>query len=264
MKIRLLVAAANIGFMFLLVVGAAAKAAEIRVLSAIGIQAVMEDLEPKFERATGHKLAITFGNLGSAVKRVQSGETFDVVIIPRPGIDGFLKDGKAEAGNVSVVARSSIGVVVRKGAPRPDISSPEALKRTLLAAKSIAYSDPARGGPAGAHFAKVLDRLGIANEMKAKTIFPNVPDPVPPVTVGLMVANGEAEIGVNQIQELVPVVGIEVVGPLPGDLESSVVFAAVVMAGTRNVEASQALVNFLRTPEAAAVIKAKGLEPATP
>jgi ABC-type molybdate transport system substrate-binding protein len=121
-----------------------------------------EDLGPKFERASGHKLVITFGNMRAVVKRVQGGEIADVVIIPRQGIDSFVKDGKAIAGNVTVIARSGISVAVRKGVPKPDISSPEALKRTLLAARSITYGDPAQGSANGSHFAKVLDRLGIA------------------------------------------------------------------------------------------------------
>ena len=259
MKIRSLVAAANIGFMFLLLVGIAAQAAEVKVLSGGGMREVMEDLGPKFERATGHKLAITFATLGAAVKRVQGGETADVVIILQQGIDGFVKDGKADAGNVTVIARAGIGVAVRKGAPRPDISSPEALKRTLLAAKSITYVDPALGAAGGIHFAKVLDRLGIANETQSKTVFPK-----PPGTVGGVVANGEAEIGVQEIQLLIPVAGIEIVGPLPGDLQLTGVFSAAIMASAKDAEAAKALVNFLRTPEAAAVIKAKGMEPATP
>jgi len=261
MKIRSLVAAANIGFMFLLLVGIAAEAAEVKVLSAIGMQPIMEDLGPKFERATGHKLAITFATLGAVVKRVQDGETADVVVIPRQGIDSFVKDGKATAGNVTVVALSGIGVAVRKGAPKPDISSPETLKRTLLAAKSITYTNPAHGGTSGPHFAKVLDRLGIANEMKPRTVFPKTPGGA---ALGVLVANGEAEIGVQQIQELIPVAGIEIVGPLPGDLQNTVIFAAAIMAGAKDAEASKALVNFLHTPEAAVVIKAKGMEPATP
>jgi molybdate transport system substrate-binding protein len=234
-------------------------AAELKVLSALGMQAVMEDLGPKFERATGHKLAITFATLGATVKRVQSGETADVVIIPQPGIDGFVKDGKALAGNVTVIAHSGTGVAVRKGAPKPDISSPEALKRALLAAESISYSDPAAGGASGIHFAKVLDRLGIANEMKSKTVFAK-----PPSTIELMVANGEAEIGVTSPQGIIAVAGIELVGLLPGDLRDTIVFSAAVMAGATETAASKALVDFLRTPDAAAVIKAKGMEPATP
>lgn len=162
-----------------------------------------------------------------------------------------MKDGKAAAGDVSVVALSGIGVAVRKGASKPDISSPEALKRALLAAKSITYINPAHGGTSGPHFAKVLDRLGIADEMKPKTVF----HPKPGHWVGVLVANGEAEIAVHQIQELIPVAGIEIVGPLPGDLQNTVVFAAAIMASARDAEASKALVNFLRTPEAAAVIK---------
>jgi molybdate transport system substrate-binding protein len=258
MKIRLLVAAANIGFMFLLVVGIAAEAAEINVLSAGAIRRVMEDLGPKFERATGHTLAITFAPSGALLKRIQGGETADVVITSQ-GIDSFVKDGRAVAGNVIVIARSGIGVAVRKGAPKPEISSPEALKRTLLAAKSITYTNPALGGASGIHFAKALDRLGIANEMKSKTVFPKTPD-----LVGVLVANGEAEIGVQQFQNLISVAGIEIVGPLPGDLQSTEVFAAAIMAGVKDAEASKALVNFLRTPEAATVMKAQGMEPATP
>ena len=261
MKICSLVGAANIGFIFLLVAGNAAESAELKVLSAIGMQSVLEDLGPKFERATGHKLAITFATLGAVVKRVQDGETADVVVIPQQGIDGFVKDGKAVAGNVTVLARSGIVVAVRKGAPKPDIASPDALKRTLLAAKSISYVDPASGGASGIHFAKVLDRLGIANEMKSKTVFPN---PKTPAEVGALVANGEAEIGVHIIVELISVAGIEIVGPLPGDLQDTIVFSAAIMTGAKDIAAAKALVDFLRTPEAAAVVKAKGMEPATP
>ena len=260
MKTRSLVAAANIGFMFLLMLGIKAEAAELKVLSAFGMQSVLEDLGPKFERATGHKLAITFATGGATVKRVQGGEAADVVITLRQGIDTLVKDGKAPAGNVTALASAGISVAIRKGAPKPDISSPDALKRTLLAAKSISYVDPASGGASGIHFAKVLDRLGIANEMKSKTVFPN---PKTPAEVGVLVANGEAEIGVHIIQELMPVAGIDIVGPLPGDLQNTIVFAAAVMASAKDAEAAKALVNFLRTPEAAAVIKAKGMEPAT-
>jgi molybdate transport system substrate-binding protein len=261
MKIRSAVAAANIGFMFLLVLGLKAEAAELKVLSAIGMQSVMEDLGPKFERATGHKLAISFATAGAAVKRAQGGEAADVVIATRQGIDGLVKNGKAAADNVTVLASAGISVAIRKGAPKPDISSPDALKRTLLAAKSISYVDPASGGASGIHFIKVLDRLGIANEMKSKTVFPN---PKAPAEVGVLVAKGEAEIGVHIIVELISVAGIDLVGPLPGDLQNTIVFSAAIMSGAKDATAAKALVNFLRTPEAVAVIKAKGMEPANP
>ena len=252
-----IVTAGFAALVFLTQAGIAVQAAEVKVLISNQMKAVMEDLGPKFERATGHKLAITFAGLGIVVKRVQGGDTVDVVIIPREGIDGFVKDGKAAAGNVTVVARSrGLGVAVRKGAPKPDISSPEALKRTLLAAKSITYGDPALGGAPGIHFAKVLDRLGIANEMKSKMVFTKTPG-----AVGDLVAKGEAEIGVNQFQDFIRNAGVEIVGPLPGDLNLTNVVAAAIMGSAKDAAASKALVNFLRTPEAAAVIKAKGMEP---
>jgi molybdate transport system substrate-binding protein len=132
------------------------------------------------------------------------------------------------------------------------------LKRTLLAAKSISYVEPTSGGASGIHFATVLDRLGIANEMKSKTVFPN---PKTPAEVGVLVANGEAEIGVHINQELVSVAGIDLVGPLPGDLQNTIVFSAAIMTGAKDAAAAKALVEFLRTPESAKVIKAKGMEP---
>jgi molybdate transport system substrate-binding protein len=261
MKIRSLVAAVNIGFLFLLVLGIKAQAAELKVLSAFGMQSVLEDLGPKFERATGHKLAMAFATGGATVKRVQGGDAADVVITLRQGIDTLAKEGKAAAGSVTGLARAGIFVAVRKGTPKPDVSSPDALKRTLLAAKSISYVDPASGGASGIHFAKVLDRLGIANEMKSKTVFPN---PKAPAEVGVVVANGEAEIGVHIIQELMPVAGIEIAGPLPGDLQDTIVFAAAIMTGAKDAAAATALLDFMRTPESAEVIKAKGMEPFIP
>ena len=259
MKIRSVVAAANIGFMFLLVLGIKAEAAELKVLSAIGMQSVMEDLGPKFERATGHKLAIMFATGGATVKRAQGGEPADVVIAPQPGIGVLVKDGKAAANNVTAIASTGISVAVRKGTPKPDISSSEALKRSLLAAKSITYLNPADGGASGIHFAKMLDRLGIANEMKSKTVFAPKAG-----AVGALVANGEAEIGVIQYQLLFSVPGIEIVGSLPGDLQQTTVFSAAIMAGAKEVEAGRTLVNFLLAPEGAAVIKAKGMDLANP
>jgi len=259
MKTRLLAAASRIGFTFLLLISTAAEAAELKVLCAIAMQQLIEDVGPKFERATGHQLTITIATLGPALKRVQGGETFDVVWLPRPGIENLVKDGKVVASTVTAIARTGIGVAVRKGAAKPDISSPEAFKRTMLAAKSITYLNPADGGASGIHFAKMLDRLGIANAMKSKTVFAPKAG-----AVGALVASGEAEIGVIQYQLLFSVPGIEIVGPLPGDLQQTTVFSAAIMAGAKEVEAGRTLVNFLLAPEGAAVIKAKGMDPANP
>ena len=261
MKIRSLVGAVNIGFLFLPMLDVKAHAAELKVLSAFGMQSVLEDLGPRFERTTGHNLVISYATGGGIVKRVGGGDAADVVITVRQGIDSLVKDNKAAAGSVTELARAGIFVAVRKGAPKPDVSSPDALKRTLLAAKSISYVDPASGGASGIHFAKVLDRLGIANEMKSKTVFPN---PKAPAEVGVVVANGEAEMGVHIIQELMPVAGIEIVGPLPGDLQDTVIFSAAIMTGAKDAALAKSLVDFLRTPEAVAAIKAQGMEPATP
>jgi molybdate transport system substrate-binding protein len=234
----------------------AAQAAEIKVLSANGMKEVMHDLGPKFERATGHSLVVAFATLGVIVQRVQGGEAADVVVIPRQGVERLVQDGKASAGSVTVLARAGIGVVVRKGASRPDIATPEALKQALLAAKSVTYLDPAAGGTSGVHFMRVLDRLGIAAEVKPKTILhPHA------AAAGALVAKGDAEIGINLIQELMPLPGIDLVGPLPGDLQNTLVYAAATMTGVKDAEAAKALIEFLRTPAAAAVIKAKGLEP---
>lgn len=228
-----------------------ANAAEIKVLSALGIKSAIDDLGSTFERATGHRLAVRFAPLGAMVKLVQGGETADVIIAPQQGMDGFVKNGKVNAGEVRLLARSGMAVAVRKGATKPDISTPEGLRRTLLAAKSITYGR----GAGSEHVEKVLERLGIASDVKAKTIRGA------PGDTGVRVANGDAEIGITLLQVLMPVAGIDIVGPLPDDLQDTLVFAVAAMVGTRDAAASKSLVDFLRTSEAAKVFKAKGLEP---
>lgn len=251
------VAASTLVALTFLMPAGVAQAAEIKVLSVLGMKAVLEDLAPRFEGATGHKLAITLTTMGGALKRVQDGESADITVIPRQGVDRFVKDGKVAADKVIVIARSRIGVAVRKGAAKPDISSPEALKRALLNARSITYPNPAHGAASGIHFSRMLERMEIANEVKAKTVF--LPKAGP---VGVLAANGEAEIAVHQLQELIPVAGIDIVGPLPDELQDVLVFAAAVMAGAADAAAAQSLVDFLRSPEAVMVIKAKGMDPA--
>jgi molybdate transport system substrate-binding protein len=219
------------------------------------MQSVVEDLGAKFERANGHTLALVFATGGATAKRVQEGEAVDVVITLREGVDGLAKEGKVAAASVSALASSGISVAFRKGAPKPDISTGEALKRALLAAKSVTYLNPGDGGASGIHFAKVLEKLGIAAEMKAKTrLAPKVS------TVGAMVASGEAELGILQYQLLFAVPGIEIAGPLPGDLQSTAVFSAAITSTSKNADAAKALIAFMRTPEAEAVIRAKGMD----
>jgi molybdate transport system substrate-binding protein len=220
------------------------------------MQTVMEDLGPKFERVSEHKLAIAFATGGVTLQRAQDGRAVDVVIATRDALAQLVKDDRVAPDSGVALASTGISIAVRKGAPKPDISSPEALKRALLSAKSVTYLNPADGGASGIHFAKVIDRLGIAREMKSKTLLASKAP-----AVGALVANAEAELGILQYQLLYAVPGLEIVGPLPGDLQSSTVFSAAVMTSSHNAQASKALIDFLRTPDAAAVIKAKGMDP---
>ena len=238
-----------------------AAGAEVRVLSAVGMRQVLIDLGPKFERATGHRLKVSFDSGGVILKRLEGGETIDVAIIPRPGIERLNRAGRVVSGSVTDLATSGVGVAVRRGTPRPDISSPETFRRVMLGAKTIACPDPALGGSSGVHIARVFERLGIAEAVKPKLVFVSTPGQATTMP-GHLVADGKAEIALHQMQELMAVPGIEVVGPLPGNLQETFVFSAAIMTDANDVKAAKALVGFLRTPEARAVIRAKGMEPA--
>ena len=239
----------------LIATNASANAAEIKVLCAIAMQQLVEDLGPKFERASGHRLVVTIATLGPALKRVQDGETYDLAWLPTRGIESLVKDGKAIAAG-PIVARTVIGVAVRKGAAKPDISSPEAFKGAMLAAKSITHGNPAYGGLSGIYIVKMFERLEIAEEMKLKTVLLDKAG-----LAGVFVANGEAEIVVQPLQELTVVAGLDIVGPLPGDLQDTVTYPVAIMADAKDAEPSNSLIKFLRTPEAMLVIKAMGMEP---
>lgn len=194
------------------------------------------------------------GTSGGINKRIADGEPGDVIVSTSSGIEGLARAGKVTAGTSVPVARSRVGLAVRKGAPRPDISTPEALKQTLLAAKAVAYSDPAGGGASGIHLAKVLERLGIAQQVNARAKLGRA------VPNGEAVVKGEADLAVQQIPELLAVPGVEVIGPLPGDLQNTTDFSAAVLATSRDPAAAKALVDFLRSPETVATLKARGFE----
>jgi molybdate transport system substrate-binding protein len=243
--------------------GSLATNAEVRVLSAVGMRQVMLDLGPKFERATGHRLNVSFDSGAVILKRLEGGEDADVVMIPRSGIERLAAEGELLAGTAADLATSRVGVAVRKGSPKPDISTPEAFKRMMLAAKTIACPDPALGGSSGVHIAKVFERLGIAEAVRPKLVLVSTPDQEATMP-GRLVARGEAEVALHQMQELMAVPGVEIVGPLPGDLQGTFLFSAAVTVGARDVKAAKALVAFLRTSKAKAVIKAKGMDPASP
>jgi molybdate transport system substrate-binding protein len=234
-----------------------ARASDIRALMTQAMQSVMQELGPMFEKASGHKLSVTYGISGAMAKRVRDGEPADILVSTRSAVDGLIAERKVAPGFDTVLARSSIGVAVRRGSPKPDISTTDALRRSLRAARAISYTDPAGGGPSGVHFSRVLDRLGIAGEMTGKTVFP-------PAGGGLtarFLVSGEAEIAVQQMVELMSVDGIEVVGPLPSELQLVTTYVAAIPAGADQPDAAQALLRFLRSPDALTTMKAKGLEP---
>jgi molybdate transport system substrate-binding protein len=235
---------------------ALASATEITVFSTIGVKAALEELTPKFEKATGSKLNITWATAAVLVKKVQAGESPDVLVLTKQGLEALAKEGKVAPGSDASFASSGMALVVKKGAPKPDISTPEAYKQTLLKAKTIAYSNPASGGASGVFFAKSLDKMGIADLVKAKTHHPP-----PSGNSANLVVSGEAEVAVQQEPEVMEVSGVDIVGPPPGDLNNITTYAAGVPPNSKDPNGAKALIKFLQTPEAAAVYKARGLKP---
>jgi molybdate transport system substrate-binding protein len=235
------------------------SAAEIRVFSTIGVKAALEELAPKFEKATGNTLTITFGTAAILVKKVQAGETADALILTKQGLEALAKEGKVAPGSDASFASSGMALVVKQGAPKPDISTPEAYKQALLKAKAIAYSNPASGGASGVFFAKTLDKMGIAEAVKDKTHFPP-----PSGNSANLVVSGEAELAIQQEPEVMEVSGVDIVGPPPGDLNNITTYTAGVPANSKEQNGAKALIKFLQTPEAAVVFKARGLKPEAP
>jgi molybdate transport system substrate-binding protein len=234
----------------------AALAAELKVMSTVALSATLDELKPKFERATDNKLSIVYSVIADLKKRIQEGETADVMILSRAALDDLQTQSKVASGSIVNVASSAVAIVARAGAPKPDISTSDALKRTLLAGKSIVYADPAKGGASGVYFAKVLERLGIVDQMKAKTIL------VPGAQAAEVVAKGEAELGVAMASEIVPVADAQLVGPLPGDLNFVIVFSAGIGPTSKDPAAAKSLIQFITGPTGAPVLKSMGMDPA--
>jgi molybdate transport system substrate-binding protein len=230
--------------------------AELKIYSTIGVKSAAEDLFRRFEETSGHRLTLTWASAAMLIKRIEAGETADVLILNQAGIDAMKAQGKIAPGSDVLLASSGVAIAVKAGAAKPDISTPEALKRALLAAKSIAYSEPAAGGASGVYFAKLIERLGIAEVMKPKTKYP------PPGGFSAeLLLTGEAELAVQQKPELMHVAGTEIVGFLPGDLNAVTEFAAGIMPGSKNADAGQELIRMLQTPDAKAAFLTKGLDP---
>lgn len=231
--------------------------AKLRVFSTIAMQGAIEKLVPHLQQETGHSLTMTWATAPMLVKRIEAGETADAVILSRAAIDALVAAGRLKAGAAIPVASSAVAIAVKAGAVKPDISTPEALKQALLGCKCVAYTEPSAGGASGIHFAKLLERMGIAEAMKPKTKYP----PAGGFSATLLLT-GEADLAVQQQPELMHVDGTEIVGPLPGELNVVTHFMAAVVADTPNIEAAASVINLLHSPAAVAMFRSKGLEPA--
>ena len=233
-----------------------ASAAELKVMHGGAFTQVITGILPDFEKQSGHKVTLERETVGELTKRIEAGQPFDLAILTPGAIEDLVKKGKIAAGSRVNLARVGVGVVVKMGAAAPDIATVEAFKRALLAAKSVAYIDPAAGGSSGIYVAGLLDKLGVAAQVKPKAVL------IHGGAVAEHIANGEAEFGIHQISEILPVPGITLVGPLPREIQNYTTYAAGLAVGTKDNEAAKALIMALTGPMAAEVVKAKGMEPA--
>jgi molybdate transport system substrate-binding protein len=238
---------------FGVLLAASAQAAEINVVASTAMREVLDELVPMFERASGHKVVVSFLSGAVLPGKVKDGVPADLVVTTPATIDDLVAAGRLVAGSRVDFVRSGAGVAVRAGAPKPDIATPQALKAALLAAKTVGYSQ----GPSGVHFMAVLEKLGVTNEVKAKGV-------VPPLgsRVGNLIAKGDAEIGVQQITELLLIPGIDYVGPLPKELQADIIYATATPTSAKEQAAAAALVRFLGSEPPRPIIRKLGLEPA--
>jgi molybdate transport system substrate-binding protein len=239
----------------LMLSAAVGHAAELKVFTSVALTQALNELAPIFEQKTGNKLNISYDLAAVQKKRVLDGERADVIILTRAMMEDLAKQNKLASPNIVNVAGTPVALAARTGAAKPDISTADAFKQTLLSAKSISYADPAKGGLSGVVAGKAIERLGIAEQMKAKTTL------VPGAQSPDLVAKGEVELGIAQASEIVPVAGVQLVGPLPGELGSMTLFTGGVGAETASADAATTLIDFLSGAEAAPHFKSKGFVP---
>jgi molybdate transport system substrate-binding protein len=235
----------------LVVLASLAQAAEIKVLSGNGAKAAVRELCTQFERATGNKINLHFEVNADIQKKIEAGEYFDVAVLNPPVVETLSKEAKIVAGSADI-GRAGLGVAVRQGAPKPDISSVDAFRRTLLASKSVAF--PGKGA-SGLYFVSLLDRMGIKAEMQGKLKPMEAEDTVE------VVARGEADLVVVVATRIMDVAGVDMVGPIPGELQTKIGFAAGLSSSTKEPDAAKALIRFLTAPSAAATLRSKGVDP---
>jgi molybdate transport system substrate-binding protein len=223
----------------------------VKILSGAAMRTFLTEVVPLFEQANGTKVDVEYRLTSVLKKEIAEGIAFDIALLPRPEIDELTQAGKIAEGASADVARSTVGLCVRAGAPKPDIATVPAFKAALIAAKSISYSD----GPSGAYVGDLLGKLGLAEAMKGKTTLTSRP-------VAELVAAGDAEIGLQQIVAILPVKGADLVGPLPAELQNVIIYAAGISARAAEPKAAHALIAFTKTPQAGRIMRGKGLEPA--
>jgi molybdate transport system substrate-binding protein len=241
----------------LLVTTGAASTAEISAFISTAIKAATDELLQPFERASGHSIRGSYAPSGALIPRFDRGEPVDIFLTDAPAIDSLIKQGKSAGGRIDL-ARTGIGIAVRKGAPKPDVSTPEALKRALLAAKTVGHAAPAGGSITAAHIQGVFQRLGIAAQVTPKV---KLAAGGPNGRVSVLVSSGEAEIGLQQVSELLSNPEVEVIGMLPAELQLATLYSAGVTSSARQAEAAKALIKALTVPSAAVAYKAVGLDP---
>ena len=230
-----------------------AQAAEVKVLTAGAYKSVVVALAPGFEQRTGHKLVIENDTAGALQKRIANGEPFDLVVVTPAALEALVKSGQVAPGSQRL-ARVAIGVAVKQGAPSPDISTVAAFQKTLLAARAVATIDPAAGGSSGIYLWQLFEKMGIAAQLKPKAVL------VPGGLVAPRLLTGEADLAIHQISEIISVVGVTLVGPLPAEIQNYTVYAGGVSASARDAGAALAFLATLAGPGAAAVLKDKGME----
>jgi molybdate transport system substrate-binding protein len=243
-----LIAAAACG----LLLSGAVQAAELKVLASGAVKEAYTELIPQFEKSSGHKVAITWAGTVDIKKKIGAGETYDVVVVAAPEIDGFIKDGKVAAGSKVDLVKSGVGVAVKAGAPKPDVSSGDALKKALVAAKSVGYSQ----GPSGVYMQSLFEKMGIADQVKAKAKITT-----PGVPVATLIRGGEAEIGFQQVSELIHEQGIDFLGALPNDIQQITTFSGGIHSASKEQAAAKALQAFLTAPARVDTLKKHGLSP---
>jgi molybdate transport system substrate-binding protein len=242
-----------VGCVTAVIAGSAVSAAEITIFSSLNVQPEMDAVIPLYERASGHKVSISYATSPEFFKRVEAGTRMDMAILFTETMDRFIRTTNVAVGSRFDILQSGIGAVVRAGAHKPDIGSPAALKTALLGAKSVAFSQ----GPTGVYMATVVQRLGIADQMRPKTIITDSGIGA----VGKAVANGDAELGIHGTYELLSVAGIDFVGPIPADLQKMMVYSAIIPAHAKEPEPAKSLARFLSSEIAIPLIKQKGMEP---